>query len=65
MDRLSTKSIFEKELLSVQAIDDEKNVIVWSPTSFGNILHFQVLPFVIDNKLGLVDTEIRFLPLII
>ena len=30
---------------------------MWSPTGFRKILHFQVILFIMDDKLGLVGTE--------
>ena len=30
---------------------------MWSPTGFRKILHFQVILFITDHKLGLVGTE--------
>ena len=30
---------------------------MWSPTGFRKILHFQVILFIMDHKLGLVGSE--------
>ncbi len=49
-------SLKEEQLQSTQAAYQGKSVFVWLPTGFGKSICYQALLFVLDHKLGLVDT---------
>ena len=42
---------------SVEVVHDGKDVFMWLPTAFANILHIQILSFMMDHKLGRVGSE--------
>ena len=50
-------SLKKEQIMSVEAIYNGKDVFVWLPTGFGKSLCFQVLPFMMDHKLGLIGTK--------
>ena len=46
----------EEQLSSVKAVYEEKDVFLWVPMVFGKSLCYQILPFIFDHKLGLIDS---------
>ena len=50
---------------SMKAIFNGKDVFVWLPTGYGKSLCYQALPFLMDFKKSLVDTEKRSAVLVI
>ena len=49
-------SLKDEQLSSVKAVYEGKDVFVWLQTGFGKSLCYQILPFVLDHKLGLIGT---------
>ena len=63
--KMSHVSLKEEQRSSMGAIYDGDDVFVWLPTGYGKSLCYQALPFLIDFKKGLVDTEKRSAVLVI
>ena len=54
---MSHISLKTEQRSSMEAMYKGRDVCVWLPTGFGKSLCYQALPFLIDYKRGLVDTE--------
>ena len=54
---MSHISLKTEQRSSMEAIYKGRDVFVWLPTGYGKSLCNQALPFLIDYKRGLVDTE--------
>ena len=63
--RMSDVSLKAEQRSSMKAIYDGRDVFVWLPTGYGKSLCYQALPFLMDFKKGLVDTENRCAVLVI
>ena len=50
-------SLKQKQCSSIKAVYDRNEVFVWLPTGYGKSLCDQALPFVMDHKMGLVETQ--------
>ena len=59
LKRLGTPNMTLKteQIASIMAVCNGKDVFVWLPTGFGKSLCYEVLPFVMDCKLGRVDSQ--------
>ena len=53
----NVSSLKPEQRSSMEAIYDGRDVFVWLPTGYGKSLCYQVLPFLVDSKLGLANTE--------
>ena len=47
----------KRSFCPLKLYNSRKDIFMWSSTGFGKTLHFQVLSFLMDHKLGLVFTE--------
>ena len=54
--QMSHVTLKEEQRSSMKAAFDGHDVFMWLPTGYGKSLCYQALPFMIDSKLGLVDT---------
>ena len=54
--QMSRVSLKPEQRSSMEAIYDGHDVFMWLPTGYGKSLCFQALPFLMDFKLGFVDT---------
>jgi len=50
---------------AMEAIYNCQDVFVWLPTSYGKSLCYQVLPFIMDYKHGVVETQRHSLVLVV
>ena len=50
---------------AMEAIYNRQDVFVWLPTGQGKSLCYQVLPFIMDYKHGVVETQRRSLALVV
>ena len=59
LKRLSTPNMTIKaeQVASILAVCNGKDVFMWLPTGFGKSVCYEVLPFVMDCKLGRVDSQ--------
>ena len=49
-------TVKEEQRSCMRAVYEGSNVFVWLPTGYGKSLCYQVLPFLMDYKKGLVDS---------
>ena len=57
LERLGCASVTlkDEQIACVKAICEGKDVFLWLPTGFGKSMCYEVLPFVLDDKLGRHD----------
>ena len=55
--KMSHLTLKPEQRSSMEAIYDGRDVFVWLPTGYGKSLCYQALPFLMDSKLGFVNTE--------
>ena len=58
-------SLKKEQRSSMEAIFNGHNVFVWLPTGYGKGLCYQVLPFIMDCKRGLVGSQEPSLVLVV
>ena len=46
-----------EQVASISAVSKGKDVFMWLPTGFGKSICYETIPFVMDCKLGRVDSE--------
>ena len=54
-----------KQRSAMEAIYNRQDVFVWLPTGYGRSLCYQVLPFIMDYKHGVVETQRHSLVLVV
>ena len=50
---------------AMEAIYNHQDVFVWLPTGYGRSVCYQVLPFIMDSKHGVVETQRHSLVLVV
>ena len=55
--KMSHLCVKPEQRSSMEAVYDGRDVFVWLPTGYGKSLCYQALPFLMDAKVGLVDSE--------
>ena len=55
--QMSKVSLKVEQRAAMKAIYDGRDVFVWLPTGYGKSVCYQALPFLMDFKRGLMDTE--------
>ena len=50
-------SLKEEQRPSIKAIYEGNDIFVWLPTGYGKNLCYQALPFVMDHKNGVAETQ--------
>ena len=56
LKRVDCPSLKPEQRDSIKAVYDGKDVFVWLPTGYGKSICYTTLPFVLDYKLGRIDS---------
>ena len=63
--KMESVTLKEEQRSAMEAVYNGYDVFVWLPTGYGKSLCYQVLPFIMDFKLGLVESSKHSLVLVV